>query len=259
MKLISTITLLVTALTALASEAGAGTFNADFNGPALDPNLSFTQSYGGIQLSVSGGKATLYQGPNGGTAQGVVSTNFTADGNFTATITGNFSNLAPACNLCGNQETGVLQANFPSGGVANLFSRTDENLGITLSNNLDGSVQWYINHGFYLNTFRISRSGAVVSVEWYDPHLSIFDILQTSNNANLQGPVGFEFYFQNGNNNTGAGSTDWTNFSITADRFSGLVTSGVPEPSTWATMLIGFAGVGFMVYRRKSKPAVMAA
>jgi hypothetical protein len=33
---------------------------------------------------------------------------------------------------------------------------------------------------------------------------------------------------------------------------------GVPEPSTWAMMLLGFAGVGFMAYRRKSKPALMA-
>jgi hypothetical protein len=35
--------------------------------------------------------------------------------------------------------------------------------------------------------------------------------------------------------------------------------SGVPEPSTWAMMLLGFAGIGFMAYRRKSKPALMAA
>jgi PEP-CTERM motif len=33
----------------------------------------------------------------------------------------------------------------------------------------------------------------------------------------------------------------------------------VPEPSTWAMLLIGFAGIGFMAYRRKSKPALMAA
>jgi hypothetical protein len=33
----------------------------------------------------------------------------------------------------------------------------------------------------------------------------------------------------------------------------------VPEPSTWAMMILGFAGVGFMAYRRKSKPALMAA
>jgi PEP-CTERM motif len=34
----------------------------------------------------------------------------------------------------------------------------------------------------------------------------------------------------------------------------------VPEPSTWAMMILGFAGVGFAAYRRKStKPALMAA
>lgn len=34
-----------------------------------------------------------------------------------------------------------------------------------------------------------------------------------------------------------------------------LRVSAVPEPSTWAMMILGFAGVGFMAYRRKSKPA----
>jgi PEP-CTERM motif len=34
--------------------------------------------------------------------------------------------------------------------------------------------------------------------------------------------------------------------------------SAVPEPSTWAMMLLGFAGIGLMAYRRTSKPALMA-
>jgi len=33
----------------------------------------------------------------------------------------------------------------------------------------------------------------------------------------------------------------------------------VPEPSTWAMVILGFAGIGFMAYRRKNKPALMAA
>ena len=37
------------------------------------------------------------------------------------------------------------------------------------------------------------------------------------------------------------------------------VASAVPEPSTWAMMILGFAGLGFMAYRRKAKPALMAA
>jgi hypothetical protein len=31
------------------------------------------------------------------------------------------------------------------------------------------------------------------------------------------------------------------------------VTSAVPEPSTWAMMILGFFGLGFMAYRRKSE------
>jgi hypothetical protein len=37
------------------------------------------------------------------------------------------------------------------------------------------------------------------------------------------------------------------------------VGSGVPEPSTWAMMILGFCGVGFMAYRRKDKMALSEA
>jgi hypothetical protein len=37
-----------------------------------------------------------------------------------------------------------------------------------------------------------------------------------------------------------------------------LSTGAVPEPSTWAMMILGFAGVGFMAYRRKNAMALNA-
>ena len=37
------------------------------------------------------------------------------------------------------------------------------------------------------------------------------------------------------------------------------VTASVPEPSTWAMMILGFFGVGFMAYRRKSAPRLRIA
>ena len=37
------------------------------------------------------------------------------------------------------------------------------------------------------------------------------------------------------------------------------MTPPVPEPSTWAMLLLGFAGIGFMAYRRRSKAALMVA
>jgi outer membrane lipase/esterase len=46
---------------------------------------------------------------------------------------------------------------------------------------------------------------------------------------------------------------------IEANYVFSLVQSGVPEPSTWTMMILGFCSLGFMAYRRKSKPALMAA
>jgi hypothetical protein len=34
---------------------------------------------------------------------------------------------------------------------------------------------------------------------------------------------------------------------------TGLIVASIPEPSTWAMMILGFAGVGFMAYRRRSQ------
>jgi hypothetical protein len=61
--------------------------------------------------------------------------------------------------------------------------------------------------------------------------------------------------------NTGATILDGRalarNGAVTLD--TNTIGSAVPEPSTWAMMILGFAGIGFMAYRRKSKPALMAA
>ena len=48
------------------------------------------------------------------------------------------------------------------------------------------------------------------------------------------------------------------NQDVALDYVAGGVTASTPEPSTWAMMILGFAGVAIMAYRRKSKPALMA-
>jgi hypothetical protein len=35
------------------------------------------------------------------------------------------------------------------------------------------------------------------------------------------------------------------------------VTTAVPEPSTWAMMILGFAGVGYLAYRRRNQFAAV--
>jgi hypothetical protein len=81
--------------------------------------------------------------------------------------------------------------------------------------------------------------------------LSGFEVTDTST-----APVSSVDWFAFAYNGTYTGGG---NFSTSdSPGFAGTV-SAVPEPSTWAMMILGFAGVGFMAYRKKSKPALMAA
>jgi len=53
----------------------------------------------------------------------------------------------------------------------------------------------------------------------------------------------------NGNTtDTGGNAADITVYAL-----AGLPAPGVPEPSTWAMMLLGFAGLGFLAHRRGKK------
>jgi hypothetical protein len=38
--------------------------------------------------------------------------------------------------------------------------------------------------------------------------------------------------------------------------YNGTLTSAVPEPSTWAMLLLGFAGLGLLACRQRSKPGI---
>jgi hypothetical protein len=79
--------------------------------------------------------------------------------------------------------------------------------------------------------------------------------------GNNQNPAGYLISFVL----TGLGGFDSVKFSTgdTAFEFAFTaspnltVTPAVPEPSTWAMMIAGFAGVGFVSYRQKSnEPAL---
>jgi hypothetical protein len=58
-------------------------------------------------------------------------------------------------------------------------------------------------------------------------------------------------------NSTG---TAWaSNIDDLAFNPTGPTVAAVPEPSTWAIMILGFAGVGFMAYRRRNQSASLNA
>jgi hypothetical protein len=60
-----------------------------------------------------------------------------------------------------------------------------------------------------------------------------------------------------------AGSAGSADSSILGNAFSttpenAVTTAAVPEPSTWAMMLLGFAGLGYVAFRRRSKGLAVA-
>ncbi|MEH2623007.1 hypothetical protein V1292_001062 [Bradyrhizobium sp. AZCC 1719] len=87
-------------------------------------------------------------------------------------------------------------------------------------------------------------------------------ILALNLNSNYSGNITlgagtheFTFFFARGGH--GFGRSPY--FGIDGVSLVQQQVGAVPEPSTWAMMLLGFAGVGFITYRRKAKAATAAA
>ena len=111
--------------------------------------------------------------------------------------------------------------------------------------------------------------------------LQLFEVIDTTTSSvlfNYIGPTNIGNVINNGNGyadwtlNTvslaGLAQTDgilfhaiWNNASDGGESFFLVSTTvgAVPEPSTWAMMILGFIGVGFLAYRRKSQVAVRLA
>jgi PEP-CTERM motif len=53
---------------------------------------------------------------------------------------------------------------------------------------------------------------------------------------------------------TGLSAFTQASFSSTRNAFEFSLGTAVPEPSTWAMMLVGFAGLGYAGYRRTREP-----
>jgi len=73
-----------------------------------------------------------------------------------------------------------------------------------------------------------------------DPFIGVFPIVPSVSIA-LRTPASFESFF-------GKESVIYSYVPATVTR-----SSSIPEPSTWAMMLIGFAGLGFLGYRHTRK------
>jgi choice-of-anchor C domain-containing protein len=130
------------------------------------------------------------------------------------------------------------------GGISQTFDLAAGNyvLGFYLSGNPDGSPE--------TKTVGVSVGSAV------DPSITFLTTLDSNHTLNY---VFHTLAF------TSTGDPVTLSFaSQDAGAFGAVIggvtiSSAVPEPSTWAMMILGFAGVGFMAFRRKNKIALGAA
>jgi hypothetical protein len=145
-----------------------------------------------------------------------------------------------------NLSTAAAGHSLPSNGdwiwqgssTANPFGTYTNGLGLTTGqgqgDSVHGPLDFWVDGVTAINFLQLStgpKDGSGVA-------FFAADIVCTSNACN-------------GTTGTVAGDND--TFRITPS-----LTEAVPEPSTWAMLILGFAGVGFMAYRRKSKPVLMA-
>ena len=81
-----------------------------------------------------------------------------------------------------------------------------------------------------------------------------FNTFILSTNANAPSPSSvnspFSYSFQSGDFNNGIFVFDGEQLNLSSTTVT--LAAAAPEPSTWAMMILGFASIGFMAYRRKS-------
>jgi hypothetical protein len=151
-----------------------------------------------------------------------------------------------------------------------IYTPTKPNIigGTTAGGNLDYTAtivaSFFIgNTSILATTGSVSILGDMLGLNFGTVTLSAYDYL-----GNLLGTVSDTDHY--------SGATLAVNFAgIHSVRFSGSATNtvgfdnftfgeltavnAVPEPSTWAMMILGFAGLGFMAYRRKRDESALAA
>ena len=135
-----------------------------------------------------------------------------------------------------------------------------------------GTIQVYrISDGALLNTFFVGHSPDGTGVITGGPFDGFIVVNNNDGTVGLIDPAtGLEDIIASGGNRGDFVSPDTTNGTLFLSQEDSIMrlscgpgcsigVGAVPEPSTWAMMIIGFAGLGFMAYRRKAKPALPAA
>jgi PEP-CTERM motif len=187
----------------------------------------------------------------------VVTGNMTADNEFSVYLSSNDSTLGTLLTSGNNWETTYALSGTLAAGTNYLHIVAQNFFGPATSGNPDaiiGSFSLTGNYRFANGTQSLLTNGT----DWRADDTAVV--------TPWAAPAGTPVVFS-----TNAGPNIWTNVSggtrpgiplnaewiwsqpdVTGIAFFSTTISAVPEPSTWAMMILGFFGVGFMAYRRKS-------
>jgi len=105
-----------------------------------------------------------------------------------------------------------------------------------------------------IDTFA-GATGNATDTSGYGGPNSFFNNISGNQQA---GTVNFIGGLNSFNNGTCSAAPCSTYFSLEEAVTLNTIVVGVPEPSTWAMMILGFVGLGFMAYRRKSQMSFRA-
>jgi hypothetical protein len=156
--------------------------------------------------------------------------------------------LAPASQVSGNSEAIYPGASYSLTLPIGLFSQNGNLIVDRTSYNTDNifvASASFLPLNVYLTSELLFQDPTGAAVTNVDPAPTAISLLS--------------FPFASGQIYEQQWDSQGSNIGTSILFFSITSISAVPEPSTWAMMILGFAGIGFMAYRRKSKPALMAA
>ena len=209
---------------------------------------------------------------------------FISDGTFSSVT--NCTGGSPGCSITdsGNvlRMSGASNQNQPSTLTITDITRT--NISTNKNDYVIGKITWVnlatynTDQNFYTFSLHFTSPGDSLDSQLLNLNIqqttnpspdNVFSISQTMLNNlgpfTLNGVEVSDIHFVV----YGDGSYDgnkWTNpengtstLKIVADFKDVIAAPPIPEPSTWAMMILGFAGVGFMAYRRKRNENALTA
>jgi hypothetical protein len=221
----------------------------------LIAGLGVAQDAAAANLLVNGGFETPVQGPpdfatfNVPAGSSLITGWNVVQGNVDLTTTANYGPLTNTLDPASVQDIDLIGDKNGSNGVFGGLSQSFATVA--------GQT--------YRLTFDYSHNPGTFSSNGYAAQVTVGDLsTQVSQTANQLGWVAFSQTFTANSDLTlllfidtqGAFNAGVYLDDVAVEAVA--VTPGVPEPATWAMMILGFAGIGAMTYRRR-KSAMLAA